>query len=111
MTSYETGHQAEARAARFLVRQGFAVRELNWKTRFCEIDIVAEKGSCIYFVEVKYRSSTQWGAGLEYITAKKLKQMRFAASYWLARHDWHQQSCLAALSIDGNIFRLEMLTD
>jgi hypothetical protein len=37
----------------------------------------------MYFVEVKYRRTNRQGSGLEYVTAKKLEQMRFAASSWV----------------------------
>lgn len=109
MTNYITGHTAEQRAARFLERLGFTVRGLNWRTRFCEIDIIAERAGRIYFVEVKYRRSGVWGAGIEYVTAKKLARMRFAAGFWLAQQHWSGDAQLAVVSIDGSTFRFEPL--
>lgn len=100
-TNYQTGHDAEKQAARYLESRGFKIRELNWKTRYCEIDIVAEKGGTIYFVEVKYRRNAAHGIGLEYITPKKLNQMRFAAEMWVQNHDWSDDYQLAAISIDA----------
>ncbi len=109
MSSYATGHNAEERAARYLSRQGFKVRELNWRTRFCEIDIVAEKAGRIHFVEVKYRAGSAWGGAIEYITPHKLKRMRFAAGFWLAKNRWPGESQLAVVSIDGSTYRLELI--
>lgn len=99
MSNYITGHAAEANAAEYLKQQGFKILELNWKTRYCEIDIVAQKNKIIYFVEVKYRKSNFFGSGLEYITTKKLKQMTFAAEMWVNQHKWEGDYQLAALSI------------
>ncbi len=70
MTNYTTGHDAEKIAAKYLERHGYKILEMNWKTRYCEIDIVAEKNSIVYLTEVKYRKSLAYGSGLEYITPK-----------------------------------------
>ena len=99
MSNYRSGHNAEIRAADYLKTLGYKIRELNWKTRYCEIDIVAEKDGRIYFVEVKYRRSSAWGSGAEYITAAKLKQMAFAAEMWVSDHSWGKDYQLAAISM------------
>lgn len=100
-TNYQAGHSAEIRAAEYLKTCSFKVHELNWKTKYCEIDIVAEKNNAIYFVEVKYRKNQNQGYGLDYITPKKLNQMRFAAEMWVSNNKWNNEYQLAALSIDG----------
>lgn len=102
MSNYQVGHDAEKRAAEYLTSNGYNIHELNWKTRWCEIDIVTEKDGTIYFVEVKYRKNKSQGSGMEYITSKKLHQMRFAAEMWLNQQNWNGQAQLAALSIDDN---------
>jgi len=101
MSNHAAGHAAEIDAAEYLKGQGFKIRELNWKTRYCEIDIVAEKDKAIYFIEVKYRRNQKQGFGLDYITPKKLGQMRFAAEMWVSNHDWQREYQLAAIGIDG----------
>jgi uncharacterized protein (TIGR00252 family) len=82
------GQNAEARVAKLLEKAGFKILARNWRTRVCEIDIVANKNQIVYFVEVKFRSSEKQGSGLEYITSKKLKQMHFAAEIWVQQNDW-----------------------
>ncbi len=96
------GRQAEGVAADFLRQRGFVVHAQNWRTRWCEIDIVARKAGCVYFVEVKYRGSTNWGTGLDYITVQKLRQMHFAAEFWQAAHKTNADYFLAALELTGN---------
>lgn len=101
MTNYSNGRLAENAAAAYLQRHGFEIIARNWRNRWCEIDIVASKGTCIYFVEVKYRQSDSQGFGLEYVTPTKLKQMHFAASFWIDDHDWQGEYSLAALEVSG----------
>ncbi len=104
MTTTSTGRQAEATAAEYLQQQGFAILEQNWRTRYCEIDIVARKGQTVYFVEVKYRASDSWGEGLDYITPNKLKQMGFAAEVWVNSNNWSNDYQLAAIEVSGKDF-------
>ncbi len=103
MTNYQSGHDAEKQAAGYLKKQKYKIRELNWKTKYCEIDIVAEKDKAMWFVEVKSRRNTSQGFGYEYVTSKKLQQMHFAAEMWVQGHDWKSDYRLAVVSIDNDI--------
>ena len=100
--STSTGNEAESRAADYLQKHGYKIIERNWRTRYCEIDIVAEKQKVVWLVEVKYRSSTSQGYGYEYITPKKLQQMQFATEIWVQNNNWSGDYRLAVISIDGN---------
>lgn len=106
MTSFETGRKAEAAAAAFLVRKGCTIIDQNWRTRMCEIDIIAERAGIIYFCEVKYRRTEAQGSGIEYVTAKKVQQMRFAAASWMHAHGWEGQSELCAIEVSGAQFAI-----
>lgn len=81
-TSKQIGDTAENIASEYLVREGHKILDRNWKTKFCEIDIVSQKNDVIYFTEVKYRKKPDQGGGLAVITPKKLRQMKFAAEYY-----------------------------
>lgn len=107
MTTTSTGRQAENAAAEYLRRNGFEVVTQNWRTRWCEIDIVATKGTTAYCVEVKYRSHASQGTGLEYITTKKQSQMRFAAELWVAQHHWKGGIVLSAIEVSGPEYRID----
>jgi Holliday junction resolvase-like predicted endonuclease len=102
MTNYSAGHDAEKQAAAYLKDLGYKVKELNWKTRYCEIDIVAQKDEVVWFVEVKSRKNSSQGYGYEYIMPKKLQQMRFAAEMWVQNNKWSGDYNLAVISIDGD---------
>lgn len=100
--STNIGRMAEQAAAEYLQRHGFEVLVQNWRTRWCEIDVVAASNNKIYFVEVKYRSSDAWGTGLDYITPKKLLQMRFAAEFWQSTHNIAADYFLSAIELTGD---------
>lgn len=106
MTSFSTGRQAEAAAVRYLENKGYIIKDQNWRTRFCEIDIIAEKNKCLYLIEVKYRHKNDWGDGLAYITSAKLKQMAFAAEMWVQSHEWSGEYTLGAIEVSGEAFEV-----
>lgn len=111
-TNYATGHEAEEYAARYLEKLGYKIRDVNWKSRVCEIDIISQKSKVLYFVEVKYRTNTLQGSGLEYITTKKLEQMKFAAELWVQAYKWSGSYQLAVIEVSGKKFEVtNFLTD
>lgn len=100
-TTKAIGDEGENVAARYLLGSGYEIIDRNWKTTFCEIDIIALKHETLYFVEVKYRRQANQGGGIAAITPKKLQQMRFAAELYLTKHrrfDAH----LAVLTVAGS---------
>ena len=97
----DIGNRAEDVASQYLKRQGYKILARNWRTRWCEIDVVTAKDQIVYFVEVKYRANSQCGDGLEVITSKKLKQMEFAARVWVSDNDWPGDYRLMAISVTG----------
>ncbi len=102
MSTTSTGRQAEKAAAKYLKKLGYKILVFNWRTRWCEVDVVATKNGVVFFVEVKYRAQSNWGDGLEVITAKKLKQMEFAAQNWVNDNDWTGDYRLAVVSVSGD---------
>jgi uncharacterized protein (TIGR00252 family) len=107
MTNFAHGREAEAAAAVYLEKLGYKIIAQNWRTRQCEIDVVAEKKKTIYCVEVKYRQNAAQGSGLDYITPKKLQQMHFAAEVWASQNRWQNDICLAAIEVAGPNYDIE----
>jgi Holliday junction resolvase-like predicted endonuclease len=110
-TTFDIGRQAEEAAVSYLQNRDFEILEQNWRTRWCEIDIVAAKGRTVYFVEVKYRHADWQGSGLEYITSAKLKQMRFATASWVKNREWRGGCQLAAIEVSGAGFDVTEFID
>lgn len=101
ITHYAVGHQAEQKAADYLKAHGFKVLDINWKTRYCEIDLIAVKQKTVHFVEVKYRANSTQGRGLDYVTPSKLRQMRFAAEMWVQEQLWKGDYTISAIELSG----------
>jgi uncharacterized protein (TIGR00252 family) len=101
------GKEAEERVAAYLSSKKHKILELNWRTRWCEVDIISKSKNCIYFTEVKFRSSNSWGEGIDYITSKKLKQMKFAAEFWIEENNWNGEAVMLAASVDKD-FEIEI---
>lgn len=93
------GNQAESSTADYLTKLGYEIIDRNFKSKTCEIDIVARKNKTIYFVEVKYRSRSDFGDGIEYINTSKLNRMKHACEYWCHKNGWNGDILLAAASV------------
>lgn len=97
------GNISETAAVEYLVRQGHIILERNWRTRWCEIDIVSRKGGVVYVTEVKHRKTSRHGDGLAAITPAKQRQMTLAARMYAHLHD-EARACdlrLAAIATTG----------
>ena len=105
MSTTSTGREAESLVASALTGEGHKIVAMNWRTRWCEIDIISTHRRIVYFTEVKYRSSNKWGGGFDYVSGKKLEQMQFAAEMWIATNQWSGEVQLKAAEVDqqGNI--------
>lgn len=79
-----TGAHGEALAATYLTEQGYAILRANWRCRIGEIDIVAQDGATLVFVEVRTRRSTRMGSAEESVTpAKQHRLVDLAHTYLL----------------------------
>ncbi|MDQ3065183.1 MAG: YraN family protein [bacterium] len=101
MSTVSDGNIAEQAVAEYLAAKAYKIKDLNWKTTFAEIDIVAEKNKTIYFVEVKYRRTLTAGDGFDYITPKKLMHMQRAAEAWVSSNRWQYGYELMAAAVLG----------
>lgn len=98
-TTRQIGDRGEQAAADWLTTDGHEIIARNWRTRYCEIDIVSMKDGTLYFIEVKYRKNDDFGGGLAAITAKKQRQMRFAAELFIAKHPQYEGRDMRMLAV------------
>lgn len=78
------GRRAESLAGEFLQRQGLALLEKNWRSRFGEIDLVCAEGETIVFVEVRLRTNARFGSPGESIHGRKRSRLLAAARQYLS---------------------------
>lgn len=107
LTTKRIGDAAEDAVASYLGVNGHQIMARNWRTRFCEIDIVSAKDGVTYFTEVKYRKNADYGDGFAAITVKKQQQMKFAAEYYVLKYRIEGNIQLAAAAVSGENFTLE----
>ncbi len=81
--SISSGKYGEKIALDYLINNGYKIIEKNFRTKYGEIDIIAEKDNFIIFVEVKYRTNPNFGKAEESITKRKLEKIRKVAGYFL----------------------------
>lgn len=101
VSTTEMGRAAETAAADYMESLEYEIVTRNYRRAYCEIDIVAVKDGSVSFVEVKYRSSSRFGGGMEYITPQKLTRMQRGAETWVARSGWTGPYRLAAVEVSG----------
>lgn len=106
-----SGEAAEDAVSSYLKNLGFKIIDRNWKTKWCEVDIVALKEKVMHFVEVKYRSSSEQGFGFDYINPKKLRQMQRAADSWVHINDWAGEYILSAAQVSGDNFEIDFIEE
>lgn len=103
MTPTATGRAAEQYAATYLAGQGYTIVEQNWRTRFCEIDIIARHNGVVHVVEVKYRANTCWGSATEYISYDKSQRLHRAALAWCQANNYSGPIQIDVISVEGPI--------
>ncbi len=91
-TKQELGQWGERLAALFLTKNGYAILAKNYRTRYGEIDIIAQKARVTIFVEVKTRTSQSFGYPEAAITPKKQQHLIAAALNYLQENPNHDQN-------------------
>jgi len=84
----EFGKLAEKKAVEFLKANGYRIRQCNYKTKFSEIDIIADDGNTICFIEVKARHSLNLGGPLDAVSFRKQRQIAKSAIDYLKTNNF-----------------------
>lgn len=83
--SATAGFWGEIYAARYLRDNGYFIRSANYRTRFGEVDIIAEQGGILLFIEVKTRSAGMIALPMESVDRRKQRRLTLAAQQYLKR--------------------------
>lgn len=89
LTRAEIGALGEQLAVDHLVGLGLRVLQRNWRCRYGELDVIAadDASRAVVFVEVKTRTSDQYGGVVQAVTPQKVRRLRRLAGLWLAAQD------------------------
>jgi putative endonuclease len=96
-TNQSIGALGEKIAAAYLQRHGYAILTTNYKTSYKELDIVAQRGDVLVFVEVKTRTSLAYGDGTEAMSPRKQRDFRAGINRYLRENRWRAADLRADL--------------
>lgn len=102
----DLGKLAEDFAVNFLQSKGYKIIDRNFRSRFGEIDIVAEETETLVFIEVKARWSQKFGSPEEAVTLQKLYKIKKTADYYAlinSRTNQRMRIDVVALEMEGGV--------
>ena len=112
MPNTGSGKIGEHFTAEYLKKQGYEILDMNFKSRFGEIDIIAQNERYLAFVEVKTRRMDGLTHPFESITPGKRAKVIKTAQYYLLQHPTDLQPRFDAAAVfteDGELQKLEYL--
>lgn len=87
------GRRAEADAEAYLRRKGYRILERNLRSSLGELDLVAETGGVLVFIEVKARRTEAMGGAAYAVDGRKQAKLIRLAGQYLARHGLGTRHC------------------
>lgn len=110
---YELGKKGEQLAIDYLIKQGYKIVERNWRFQKAEIDIIARKEETLISVEVKTRSTNDFGNPQDFVNPKKIKLMVLAMNEYVLKKDLNVEVRFDIVAITKNkvSFNIEHLED
>ncbi|WP_378180999.1 YraN family protein [Aquimarina sp. SS2-1] len=84
---HKLGKEGEKLAVEFLEKHGYVVLEKNYRYLKAEIDIIAQKGDIIVVVEVKTRSTPEFGDPQDFVKPKQIQLLVKAIDHYVLEHD------------------------
>ncbi len=103
------GEAAEQLAALFLLGRGLKIIHRNYRCRFGEIDLIAQDGKTLVFIEVRSRRSEDFGGAAASITQDKRDKLLRTARHFLARSRSTSPCRFDAVLIRGEPPQLEWI--
>jgi putative endonuclease len=109
----ELGRRGEQIAVDFLIEKGFEILETNWMFQKAEVDIIAQKDNILAVVEVKTRSSIDFGSPQDFVKPKKIKLLVKAINEYVIANDLDVEVRfdIMAIHAKGKNFEIEHLEE
>ena len=111
------GRVGEEEAVKFIRKQGYRILQTNFKTKTGEIDIIAEDKKVVAFIEVKTRTTGEYGSPLEAVNHHKQKKIVQVANQFLVQYRVENRECrfdivaILAPTEDPVTWELELIKD
>ena len=108
------GALGEKKAAEFLKKKGHRILETNFRCREGELDIISRDRDCLVFVEVRTRSSADFGTPEESVTRAKREKLVSVALAYLQTHrnlpeSWRFDVVAVEVDREGQTTRIEVI--
>ena len=109
----ELGNLGEELAVEFLRKEGYRILETNWTFQKAEIDILAQKENILAVVEVKTRSSLDFGLPQDFVKPKKIQLLVKAVDAFVSERDLDIQVRFDIIAVhkEDKSFVIEHLID
>ncbi len=114
MKRRDTGILGEKLAGDFLRKRGYRIREANYRCPRGEVDLIAEHKDYLVFIEVRTKTSREFGTPEESITSTKKQRLRTVASHYQQTHVnlpqlWRIDVVAVELDRKGKPSRIELI--
>lgn len=111
-----SGLQGEEIASEYLKNKGFEILSRNFRSGHKEIDIIAEKGDIIHFIEVKTRKNEDWIDLMDNVNERKIDLVTQAAEDWLEKNNkpesfWQIDFIGIILDKNNQVKKVEFIED
>ena len=109
----DLGKLGEEMAVEFLQKNGYEILETNWVFQKAEVDIIAKKENILAIVEVKTRSSLDFGLPQDFVKPKKIQLLVKAVNEYVISNnlDIEVRFDIIAVHKEGKSFAMEHLID
>ncbi len=109
----ELGKFGEELAVAFLQKEGYTILETNWTFQKAEIDIIAQKDSVLAIVEVKTRSSIEFGLPQDFVKPKKIQLLVKAVNEYIVSNDLEAEVRFDIIAIykEAKDYKMEHIMD
>jgi len=109
----ELGKLGEELAVEFLRKNGYEILETNWTFQKAEIDIIAQKENTLAIIEVKTRSSLDFGLPQDFVKPKKIQLLVKAVNEYVVSNnlDVEVRFDIIAIHKESKSFAIEHLID
>ena len=109
----QLGKQGEEMAVAFLTGRGYTILERNYRFDRAEVDIIAQTEDILAIVEVKSRSTTDFGNPQDFVKPKQIKNLVKAVDEYVNENglDVEVRFDIIAIVKQGNRFEIEHLKD
>lgn len=104
----ELGSFGEELAVDFLLQKGYKILARNWRFQKAEVDVIAQKKDILAAVEVKTRSTNDFGDPQDFVNSKKINLLVKAVDEYVQQKDLDVEVRFDIIAITTNNKKLEI---